>query len=474
MSRRLTLRRRRLTDISISGEPTSATGGPDIPRVRVATGGFGRNLALSLTSSIAVQVLNVVSGVILARSLGPTGRGEAAAILLWPALLVSLGGTGLFDAVVFFSAKEREGKTSVAPTGILLSVAQSLVLMGIGYFVVAAALGNSGRGTVTLARTYLLWIPFYFIASIAMEIMRGRLQMVIYSILKVAMVLATTVGLIAMLIARVMTVQRVILLYLLVYGCGCVASITYVFARGWVGSFSFQCARQLISFGFKSHTGYVSGVANQRGDQAAISIMLPVSQLGLYSVAVSVSAPLSVIGSTIALVAFPTLASQDLAESRGTAARCVRLTLAAGIATGVLLVAASPWLIYTFFGAAFMSAAPAAQLLLVASVLLTTNLVLEAIMKAVNLPLVTGIAETIGALFMVAALWLLIPILGIIGGAVASFIAYASATVVLIEVARRRLDLRPKELLLVTPDDAKWLVGRLRFALRRNPASDST
>ena len=41
-------------------------------------------VAYSLLTSGGVLAVNILTGILLARSLGPTGRGEIAALLLWP------------------------------------------------------------------------------------------------------------------------------------------------------------------------------------------------------------------------------------------------------------------------------------------------------------------------------------------------------------------------------------------------------
>src|SRR6266851_4167131 len=85
---------------------------------------LGWDGAVSLVASGLVQLLNVVSGIVIARSLGPAGRGELAAVLLWPALLASLSGLGTTDAITYLTARRPERTRDVAATGLLLSLLQ--------------------------------------------------------------------------------------------------------------------------------------------------------------------------------------------------------------------------------------------------------------------------------------------------------------------------------------------------------------
>ena len=64
--------RRRL--LSVSQRLRSLTGGP---------------IGASLAASVGIQAVNVFTGILLARGLGPEGRGEFAAVILWPTVLAS-------------------------------------------------------------------------------------------------------------------------------------------------------------------------------------------------------------------------------------------------------------------------------------------------------------------------------------------------------------------------------------------------
>src|SRR4051794_10435156 len=59
--------------------------------VRLDRSQSGSALSLSLFASAAVQALNVVTGTLIARTLGPHGRGELTTVLLWPFAIAAVG-----------------------------------------------------------------------------------------------------------------------------------------------------------------------------------------------------------------------------------------------------------------------------------------------------------------------------------------------------------------------------------------------
>ena len=50
-----------------------------------------KDVSGSFAATALIQALNIVSGVMLARYLLPEGRGELAAVILWPSVIAGLG-----------------------------------------------------------------------------------------------------------------------------------------------------------------------------------------------------------------------------------------------------------------------------------------------------------------------------------------------------------------------------------------------
>ncbi|MFN8164260.1 MAG: hypothetical protein U0R26_10640 [Solirubrobacterales bacterium] len=61
-----------------------------------------RNLLLTVGAGLTVQFMLVITGPFLARLLGPAGRGDLAALMLWPVVLVQLGCLGIPSALTYY------------------------------------------------------------------------------------------------------------------------------------------------------------------------------------------------------------------------------------------------------------------------------------------------------------------------------------------------------------------------------------
>ena len=77
-------------------------------------------------ATAVIMACNVITGLIAARSLGPTGRGELTAITVWAATLLYAGTLGLPEAVAYCAAAERKLRDLIWATGQAAALALGL------------------------------------------------------------------------------------------------------------------------------------------------------------------------------------------------------------------------------------------------------------------------------------------------------------------------------------------------------------
>ena len=68
---------------------------------------FIRGVSVTLGTRVASLLIGIASAVIVARALGPAGKGEYALIVLIPAFFQLAGGLGLDQAMVYLVARRR-------------------------------------------------------------------------------------------------------------------------------------------------------------------------------------------------------------------------------------------------------------------------------------------------------------------------------------------------------------------------------
>src|SRR4051794_10813492 len=118
-----------------------------------------RALGSTFGASLVTQLINMATGVILARSLGVTDRGELAAALLWPRVLGILSTFGLEESATYHIAREPRRTGSVLGSGLVLWALQSAAFALLCAALIPLVLGHQGEATVISGLIFVSFIP---------------------------------------------------------------------------------------------------------------------------------------------------------------------------------------------------------------------------------------------------------------------------------------------------------------------------
>lgn len=401
-------------------------------------------LTLSLGVTGGTLLLNLLTGVLLARTLGPSGRGELTAVLLWPSLLAVLGGLGVSDALTFYAAR-RWNVDELVGGALVLAAAQSVVLFAIGLLIEPLVLHHYHHGAVVSATIMLAgYVPTSLLALNLFGIINGRQRLVSYQLLRGLVMLITAVGLTALAVAHALTVRNVVFCYVGANVTTMLAAAIEIWRRDRARPLiSRVTTRALALFGVKSQTGNVSVALNAQLDQLLVSVFLSPQALGLYTIAATVAWVVSMIGYSVSIVALPVVAGDfdDPMAQRERARSMLTLTVTISTLVAVPLIAFAPTFLDLVFGHAFHHAATAARILIASSIVFSVNRALEAVLRAAGRPLAAGVAEAMGLVVTAASLAVLIQFHGLPGIASASMLAALTSFAILLSRANDALGL---------------------------------
>lgn len=423
-----------------------------------------RGLGISFSTSVLVQVFGVVTGVVLARALGATDRGELAAAILWPSVFAALATLGMQEAATFHVAREPAAVGRVIGSGLALVLLQSLVFSAVCGALLPLVLGSHPGGTVAAAFLYLLYIPLTAVGTLMVGILNGSLHYRFFNAVRLALGLSVLMAQALLLALGDLTVGTMVVGYI-VSIVGVVVLACALVARSRPGRLQLdrRMVRSLFNYGIRSHASSMSSQLNQRLDQMLISIFLPARQLGLYVAATTLSSLPGTIGLTVAFVALPEVARLPPGPERTQlATRLISMTLLASVVVAVPAALAAPLLIKLFFGASFAAAGEVTRILAVAVIWYSTTRAIEAVLRAVGRPLDAGIAEFIALGATVLSLAVLIPLAGIVGAGLASLVAYAVAGFWMARRAAAALDSSWYRLLLPDRGGVQLLTALIR------------
>lgn len=397
----------------------------------------------TLAANAAILLLGVVSGVLAARLLGPEGRGELAAIVLWPTALWVVGSVGMPQTITFFSAREPERRGALLSAALVIAAVQSVVLLVAGYFLLPLLLGQHRAEVLQLARVFLLTIPLSLFSIYLLNLLQGGMHLGAYNFSRIFLAVWYALVLVVLFLWQRPQLGEIVVLQLGGYAAGLLlnAALVHRLLRlQW--RWDVSIFRPLLSYGVRTQVWAASYHLNQRLDQLVMSVWLAPEALGLYVAAVALANPLTIIPNAIGIVTLPAAAREGSARAPEVirqSMRWVLVLLVAGAAVSFLLV---PFLLPLFFGQAFAPAVTACRVLVVAMIPLGLSVVLYESLRALNRPLVPAFAELTGIAVTLILLYLLLPRYGYLGAALASLGAYSAACLVAVVYTRFLLGIR--------------------------------
>jgi O-antigen/teichoic acid export membrane protein len=386
-----------------------------------------RPLFFTLGANVAVGACGLVTGALLARLLGAGGRGELAAVTLWPEVLVLVAGLGGPHTVAYFVARRPQEQRRVYANALALGGVQTAVVLVLGAVAVPLAVGRRFPGAIELALLYLAFTPLAIFGAIHAGLLQGTVRMGRHSAHRLLPIAVYLVGLVLAWGLRGSLGVRAVVLIL---GASHVVSVAagVVLARGLLAGdrgLDRTLQREMVRFGLQTQAAQATQGLNMRVGALALSLTASAAMLGHYAVAAGITGFFVTFGQAIGVVVLPDVAARDERARPLRVAVLLRRSLLLLAPLAALLALAAPWLVPALFGLEFAPAVRVTQVLAAAALFLSLNAVLSDGFRGMSLPGVPAVAEAASLAVAVALLWLLIPRYGLMGAASASLAANA-------------------------------------------------
>jgi len=394
-----------------------------------------RQFASTFAVNLTIQACTLVQGILLARLLGPEGRGQFAGAILWPNVFAGVGGMGMGIALARRAARTADLRP-VFRAGLLLALATGLFATASCAAALPWLLADVDATTRAAAWWFLPFILFNHIALTLIAIDHGAGRFTQYNLTR----LIVNPAYLAMVGVLWLAGERSVLWYVgaLAVANGVVAlsraGAAWWFTRGWGAVEPLpRVMRDALPFG-------VAGLANPllgAADKALLLYMLGEEKLGLYAVALAAASGLASLSQAAAAISFGMSTQSADAATFGRVARVFRLTAWTWIVAGAALAAVMPWLLPLVFGSAFAPATPAAIILIAAVGLSGQSNILEDAMRGQGRAFVGLEARTAGIVLFLAIGAMVADSWGLAGVAAAYVLGQACTLGVMAAASRR-------------------------------------
>jgi O-antigen/teichoic acid export membrane protein len=395
-----------------------------------------RVLMGNIAARVAALASLVAATFVLARTEGPAGVGIYSLLRVLPSLLGVIAAAGLPGAIPYFLAARRSDGRHLPAT--IVSIALAGGVLGALVWAVASPVVG-GRLFAGLPLGLLLLAGLMVITQVVLVTAKASSQgsddlpgsnrvivmeqfmfLPVYGALWVGGVHGYTAVIVGALLADVVT---------------CSLAWGRLVRRGFFASAgrpSLRLARAIAAYGLRAQVGGVMSLLNLRLDFVLLSLLAGPAVLGVYAIASKFAELVKIPTMALTYVLYPRYAKDEGNEARAGARNL--MPKAALLSAGMVLVLwlsaglVIPWI----YGADFAGAVRPAQIILAGLVFEGVAAVVTGYLYGSGRPGLNSIAMAAGLVVTVALDLLLIPPFEAVGAAVASAVAYTTATLVLV------------------------------------------
>jgi len=385
------------------------------------------NISFTFGTKIIVIFLSLLIGIIIARTLGPSGKGLLAVIVMVGSTAFNLSnfGIGVFNTYAI-SNKSVEKKDIIANSfwaGLIISI--------ICFAIVLLLSLNFSIFFRNIPRSYLLFylisLPFIFWFYFFRDILIGEQKFRKFNIFAIITQAINLMGVILLLLVFKLDVFYVLIWYALVNIINALLPMGFVFLTdGFHFNFNLKVLKKSLDYGLKICLTGIFALLILRVDLYMVNFFKGMAEAGFYSLACSFGDIFLILPFSIVTVIFPKINAEGKTKKESIAKYSrISLFLVFLIAVGTLLFIR--FIIGLLYGQVFLASVKPIILLLPGLIAWSGITVLSRYFMSIGYPLKITISWFLVAVLNIVLNFIYIPQYGMIAAALSSTVSYLLA-----------------------------------------------
>ena len=439
---------------------------------------FSESVFLTLSARFIGIGCGLLSSIIIARILGPSGKGILAILTVLAGLILLFGNFGLPASNIYFIGKRKEILPQITNNSLWFGVIGGIFFSLFVYFVIikyTTIFTNIFTKDIPLLLVWitLLTIPFAFVASLFPNILLACKKFLSYNGIAIANSILSLIGIFLDLVIFKKGITELVIVTAVI---GIVMSAIYLFSTvrqvqvKIKCSFSLDLFFQMSKYGIRSYLACLFGFLIIRADMFLVNYYLGTAATGIYSVDARFADLLCVLPSTVGLLLFSKIASSnDKGEFTQKISRTTVILMLVVCSFAALL--AKPLILF-FYGDSFAQAIRPFFWLLPGIFFLGIGTIFMQDLAGRGLPPIVYIATAIALVVNIGMNIWLIPILKISGAAIASSVAYTLMAILTIGYFLKLTNKTVFDTFFIKRKDLKFIITK--FSLSRTNSNGFT
>jgi len=390
-------------------------------------------IANSIASKVGILGINAATGILTARALQPTGRGELAAMIIWSLFLASGTTLGVPSSLIYFLRRKPELRNEFTATSMFMAFSLGTLAASVGAIFLPSWLHQYSPELIRSAQWFLLFTPICSMTLAGRAILEATDEFSMSNVVQTFTPLATLLALIGFFLAHHLTPYT--------------AGIAYVFAS--IPTFlllmfrinlrvlrprnmSVATAKMLLSYGVRSYGIDLLGTLALQVDQVLVVNMLSPKAMGSYIVVLSLSRMLNLFQNSVVMVLFPKAAGKDTETILELTELSARLSTTITAACGLFVCLIGPFLLKLLYGSEYVESVNALRVLVTEVTISGLVFVLAQAFMACGWPGTITFLQAIGLSLCLPIMYWLVPKWGVMGAAVALLVSTATRLMLLL------------------------------------------
>jgi len=376
-------------------------------------------IAQTIGSKILIQAINAGTGIITARALMPTGRGQLAAMILWSQFLSYLSSLGVPSSIVHAYRRYPEKRHDIVATGLLMSLGSGIFVTLIGVVFLPHWMHQYPASIIRYAQWFLIITPICSLTYTGKSILEAAGSFTSSNLMQILTPVATIIPLIVLALFHALTPSNAALCYVI----AAIPPFYYLMlqVRPYVHGLrpSFVISKLLLSFGVRSYGIDILGTLAFQVDQVLVVNLLTPAEMGSYVVILSLTRTLNVFQNSVVSVLFPKASGLPKEAVLKMSEKSARISMIVTSFFAIVVYFFGPILLRVLYGKAYMGALNSFRVLLVEVTLSGCVFVLAQAFMAMGRPGIVTFLQGTGLSLSIPLMLLLIPRWHILGAVVA-------------------------------------------------------
>ncbi|WP_157663860.1 flippase [Sutcliffiella horikoshii] len=404
-----------------------------------------------------------IVSIILARLLGPEGKGIITAIFVLPNLLISIADLGIKQSTAYYIGKKIYRVEEMLPSIIILWIVSSgiSILIGISYFLT----GPDKLYGWNLLLIVLLTIPLNLLNQYLSGILLGKEKIGVFNTKIIISFVINFLGVLILVWWFKMGVLGAVIVQIFISLCTIIYILWHVKKLiNFRTIVKRKITNLIVKRGFSFALALFIISLNYRIDIIFLERLTSSAEVGVYSIGVSISELIWQLPAAIGLVIFSknvNAKTDEIAYLR--AIKLLRISLPFLILGSLMIWLLAPQIINLLFGKEFSAASEVIRLLLPGVLSIVIVKILHPDLAARGYPLFALKILIFPLITNVILNLILIPSLGIEGAAIASTISYLIGGFLFAWVYARKESISLRDVLIINKNDIKLLSSYIKL-----------